>query len=229
MVEHFTREGDSMQVTIEQMIQWIINIDEKMHEHKKCLTSLDRPIGDGDHGLNMARGFHATAELVAQGSFATIADLLKACATSLVANVGGAAGPLYATAFLRMSLDLKGKTSVTDREMIRALEEALKGIKKRGQTELGEKTMIDVWQPVVRYLKEEQSLQVDFMSVAEEALESTRHIEASKGRASYFKGDSIGYLDPGAASSYLIFQAMSEVWSGGKTDEWSRNCISFPQ
>src|SRR5699024_1101589 len=216
-----------MQVTVEQIVQWIKNIDEKMNQHKTYLTSLDRPIGDGDHGMNMATGFHIAAHVISNRSFQTVAEVLKTCATTVVSNVGGAAGPLYGTAFLRMALFVKGNEPVSVSAFSDALAEALRGIKKRGQTDVGEKTMIDVWQPVVLYLKEEQNLESDFTTIGKEAMEKTKHIEAAKGRASYFKDDSIGYIDPGAASSYLLFEALAEVWSGGEKSEWSRDCINF--
>src|SRR5699024_5154354 len=157
----------------------------------------------------------------------TVAEVLRTCSTTVVSNVGGAAGRLYGTAFLRMALFLKGNAQVSGSAFIGALEGALRGIEKRGQTDAGETTIIDVWQPVGLYLKEEQNLESDFTTIGKEAMEKTKHIEAAKGRASYFKDDSIGYIDPGAASSYLLFEALAEVWSGGEKSEWSRDCINF--
>src|SRR5699024_11451109 len=103
-----------------------------------------RPIGDGDHGVNMATGFHIAAHVISNRSFQTVADVLKTCATTVVSNVGGAAGPLYGTAFLRMALFLKVNEQVSVSAFIDALEEALRGIKKRDQKEVGEKTIINV-------------------------------------------------------------------------------------
>lgn len=205
-----------MEITKEHIKCWINKINEKITENKCYLTKLDQPIGDGDHGVNMERGFQATVNMLETTSYDTVSSMLKACALSVMSKVGGAAGPLYGTAFLRMSLHLNGAQLVTEKMFIEALEEAVVGMKKRGRTEVGEKTMIDVWEPVVEKLQEDGAFHASaIIQTAKEARNKTEHIAASKGRASFFKEKSVGYIDPGAASSYIIFEALAETLEEG--------------
>ena len=118
-----------------------------MEEHRRYLTKLDSEIGDGDHGTNMHRGFQAALERLDGADPGSPADALKAVSMALISKVGGAAGPLYGTAFLRASTALQGKDEVSAEDAAEALEAALGGIKQRGKAEVGDKTIVDALEP----------------------------------------------------------------------------------
>ncbi|MGT2887652.1 dihydroxyacetone kinase subunit DhaL [Streptococcus didelphis] len=181
--------------------KWMALFYEKIVANKDYLSELDTPIGDGDHGGNMARGMAAVMDNCKGKDFTSSADLFKLVAMQLISKVGGASGPLYGSAFMGMA-KLDADVSVVD-----LLEEGLAMIQKRGKAELGEKTMVDVWVPVINALKEKKLSP----EVIKEAVMSTKDLKASKGRASYVGERSLGHVDPGSYSSGLLFEAMLEA------------------
>lgn len=191
-----------MELTLALTKQWMKLFAEKIEANKVYLSDLDTPIGDGDHGNNMARGMVAVQEAFKSKNPTDVTSALKLVAMSLISKVGGAAGPLYGTAFLEMA---KLSTSTNDLGLL--TEAAVNGIKKRGGANAGDKTMVDVWLVAVPALKE-NSLTAKQI---EEAVQSTKDMEAKKGRASYLGERSIGHLDPGSVSSGYLFQALLEA------------------
>ncbi len=191
-----------MELTLALTKQWMKLFAEKIEVNKAYLSDLDTPIGDGDHGNNMARGMAAVQEAFKSKNPTDVTSALKLVAMSLISKVGGAAGPLYGTAFLEMA---KLSTSTNDLGLL--TEAAVNGIKKRGGANAGDKTMVDVWLVAVPALKE-NSLTAKQI---EEAVQSTKDMEAKKGRASYLGERSIGHLDPGSVSSGYLFQALLEA------------------
>lgn len=191
-----------MELTLALTKQWMKLFAEKIEANKAYLSDLDTPIGDGDHGNNMARGMVAVQEAFRSKNPTNVTSALKLVAMSLISKVGGAAGPLYGTAFLEMA---KLSTSTNDLGLL--TEAAVNGIKKRGGANAGDKTMVDVWLVAVPALKE-NSLTAKQI---EEAVQSTKDMEAKKGRASYLGERSIGHLDPGSVSSGYLFQALLEA------------------
>ena len=191
-----------------------------MEEHRAHLTKLDSEIGDGDHGTNMHRGFQAVLERLETAEPATPADVLKAVSMALIGKVGGAAGPLYGTAFLRASTALADKEEVSSEDAAEALEAALGGIKQRGKAEVGDKTIIDALEPAVEAAKEaagEGSVARVFRSAAEAAkkgAESTVPLTARRGRASYLGARATGHQDPGATSTYMLLDAAARTLEG---------------
>src|SRR5215207_3179418 len=125
-----------------------------MEEQRRYLTKLDSEIGDGDHGNNMHRGFQAALERLDTADPSTPADVLKAVSMALISKVGGAAGPLYGTAFLRASTALSDKEEVSAEDAAESLEAALGGIKQRGKAEVGDKTIVDALEPAVEAARE---------------------------------------------------------------------------
>ncbi|HLR09116.1 MAG TPA: dihydroxyacetone kinase subunit DhaL [Bacillota bacterium] len=201
-----------MELNVDDIVQWMINANDNIQENKDDLTTLDQPIGDGDHGINMARGFQEVVAKVSNEHYDTVGAVLKDVAVTLMSKVGGASGPLFGTAFLQMSMTMKALTTVDRDAFVRGLTAALDGVKQRGKADAGEKTMIDVWQPVVTLCKETSDVRADeLVQTAQAAMEKTKDMLATKGRAAYFKEKSIGHIDPGAASSYYIFSALAEV------------------
>ncbi|MBB3869823.1 dihydroxyacetone kinase subunit L [Parageobacillus toebii NBRC 107807] len=204
-----------MAFDMEQAKRWMSIANDKIQQQKQYLTELDQAIGDGDHGLNMARGFQEVVKKITSTNYEDLGSLFKDVSMTLIAKVGGASGPLYGTAFLKMSLALAGKKEADDKELIAALEAALDGIKARGKANVSEKTMVDVWEPVMEFLREKGSLQAKEAALfAKEKMEHTKELEAKKGRAAYLGKRSIGHIDPGSASSYLLFAALAEVLEG---------------
>lgn len=191
-----------------------------MEENRRQLTKLDSEIGDGDHGNNMNRGFQAALERLENADLATPADVLKAVSMALISKVGGAAGPLYGTAFLRASSALGDTEEVSAEDAAEALEAALGGIKQRGKAEVGDKTIVDALQPAVEAAREA----ADGGSVAgvlraaagaaEEGAEATVPIRARRGRASYLGARSEGHQDPGATSTYMLLDAAARALEG---------------
>src|ERR671933_1983862 len=191
-----------------------------MEEHRRYLTKLDSEIGDGDHGTNMHRGFQAAFERVEVAQAASPADVLKDVSMALISKVGGAAGPLYGTAFLRASTALSGKEEVSAEDAAEALEAALGGIKQRGKAEVGDKTIVDALEPAAEAAKEasgEGSVAGVLRAAAEaakEGAESTVRLTARKGRSSYLGARAEGHQDPGATSTYLLLDAAARTLEG---------------
>ncbi len=194
---------------------------ESMEENKKYLTKLDSEIGDGDHGNNMHRGFQAVLERLESEDPATPSAVLKAVSMALISKVGGAAGPLYGTAFLRASTSLGDKEEVSPKDAAEAIEAALGGIKQRGKAELGDKTIVDALQPAAEAAKEATggSVAEVFRAAADAAgrgVEDTVDLVARKGRASYLGERAVGHQDPGATSTYLLLDAAARVLEGSE-------------
>lgn len=193
--------------------RWIELAAADIAEQRDYLVDLDRAIGDGDHGENMDRGFKAAVEALGQAQPASVAEVLKTVAKTLMSTVGGAAGPLYGTAFLRAS-KAAGDGELDGVGVAAVIAGALDGIQARGKATTGEKTMVDAWTPALeaaRAAAESGSDPAAVLEAAATAAESgaaaTEPMRATKGRASYLGERSIGHLDPGAVSTSLILRA----------------------
>ena len=205
-----------MRLEVNNVKQWLIKTNEKIQKNKQYLTKLDQAVGDGDHGINMARGFEAVVQRITNKRYEHVSDILKDTAMTVMSKVGGAAGPLYGTAFLRLSLSFKGKETIDYSDLVKGLEDAVKGIKQRGRSTEGEKTLVDVWDPVVNQMLNQDDVNPEQMTeTAKMAIEKTKEMVATKGRAAYFKEKSIGHIDPGAMSSYYVISALADVLKGG--------------
>lgn len=184
--------------------------------NKEYLTELDSAIGDGDHGINLARGFNKIKEKLDKDSLGNRSEIFKTIAMTLISNVGGASGPLYGTAFLNISKVISDD-QLDLNDLVEIAEEAIAGIQKRGKAEAGEKTMLDTIIPAAESLKEsreaERNLQTALnhcLKAAKIGMENTIEMQATKGRASYLGERSIGHQDPGATSSYLMIETFIE-------------------
>ena len=204
--------------TAEPTLAVVREMAAAMEEHRKHLTQLDSAIGDGDHGNNMHRGFHAALERLEGTDPQTPPDALKAVSMALVNKVGGAAGPLYGPAFLRARTTPAGKEDLSAEDVAGALEAALSGIKQRGKAEVGDKTIVDALEPAVEAAKEAASSGRGagevFRAAAEaagEGAEATVPLTARRGRASYLGPRSAEHMDPGARSTYLLLDAAART------------------
>ena len=201
---------------VEKTVAVIQAMAAAMEENKQHLTKLDSEIGDGDHGNNMNRGFQAVLERLEDTDAETSADVLKAVSSALISKVGGAAGPLYGTAFLRASSSLSDKEEVSAEDAAEAIEAALGGIKQRGKAELEDKTIVDALEPAAEAAKGAMGGSVAEVfrtaaDAAEEGVEATKDLVARKGRASYLGERAVGYQDPGATSTYLLLDAAART------------------
>ena len=193
--------------------RWIELAAADVAEQRDYLVDLDRAIGDGDHGENMDRGFKAALEALGQAEPASVAEVLKTVAKTLMSTVGGAAGPLYGTAFLRAS-KAAGDGDLDGAGVAAVIAGALDGIQARGKATTGEKTMVDAWTPALEAARAAAESGSDPAAVleaaataAEAGAAATEPLRATKGRASYLGERSIGHLDPGAVSTSLILRA----------------------
>jgi dihydroxyacetone kinase-like protein len=196
------------------ILSWLRRSAEELRTQREYLTALDAAIGDGDHGINMDRGFTAVLEKLPSVTEADIGTILKTVGTTLVSTVGGASGPLYGTAFLRAGTALAGKQELQAGDIAAGLEAALEGIKARGHAQIGEKTMVDALSPAVEAYKAACDLGKSFQEAlhaaadaAEVGMKGTIPLVATKGRASYLGERSAGHQDPGATSVTLLLRA----------------------
>lgn len=205
----------TMGLDVDWAVRWLTLSAQAMAEHRVELIELDRAIGDSDHGENMDRGFKAVMEKLAEAPPATPGAALKLTAMALMSKVGGAAGPLYGTAFLRASTSLGDTTDIDPAALAAAIQAARDGVVARGKAESGDKTMVDAWTPAVdaaaAQAAEGDGNVVKVLLAAAEAAEAgavaTDPLIARKGRASYLGERSAGHRDPGAVSTALILRA----------------------
>ena len=201
-----------------QMAAIVEGMAKKTEAEKEYLTELDNEIGDGDHGINLARGFEAVEKKLPSLAGGDIGALLKGVGMQLVSTVGGASGPLYGTAFMKAGMACKGLTEIDGPAFVKAMEAAVDGIKMRGKATEGEKTMLDALCPALKFMQDDvaagkslkEALQ-DAAQAAEKGVEYTKTIIATKGRASYLGERSLGHQDPGATSSLYLLQVLAEM------------------
>ncbi|MBE8522787.1 dihydroxyacetone kinase subunit L [Amycolatopsis sp. H6(2020)] len=187
-------------------------------EHRVELIDLDRAIGDGDHGENLNRGFTAVVAALDAAPPDTPGGVLKLVATTLISKVGGAAGPLYGTAFLRASAKLGAVDPLDVPALLDALRAGLEGVQARGKAVGGDATMVDALIPAVAAAEKAAEGGGDVAAVltaaadaADTGAQSTVDLVPRKGRASYLGERAVGHLDPGARSSALLLRAFAEA------------------
>lgn len=196
--------------------RWIREAATRIHEQRDYLTQLDAAIGDADHGVNMDRGFARAIERLEDG--AAPGPLLEAVGTALVLSVGGAAGPLYGSSIREMGRALGDAETFGGETLLAMLRAALDEVRRLGAATLGDKTMVDALEPAVsaleRGLRTGDPLAASLgraTEAAQEGAASTVPLQARRGRASYLGSRSVGHLDPGAASSALLFEALEHA------------------
>jgi dihydroxyacetone kinase-like protein len=187
-------------------------VSRRLIYHADELTALDSAIGDGDHGLNMKRGFEAVLGDLAAIAAKPLPDALRAVGTALVMKIGGASGPLYGTFFLTLGKELGASPNSAD--FCRALAAAVAAMKARGKSDVGQKTMLDVLAPIVDELKTGHFDTRVIRQKARRLAEATIPLKATRGRASFLGDRSIGHMDPGARSSELIIDAVCDYFEG---------------
>ena len=207
------------ELSTNEFIKIILAICDNVEKEKDYLSELDRATGDGDHGVTMSIGWSAVKDKVS-----TLDDNLtfdKICmqiASSFLSAVGASAGPLYATALMRGGAKLKDLTVINSSQLSEFFDAAANGIQDRGKANLGDKTMLDVWLPTAKKIKDISSSTDNIIEILEqgsltanEQMISTKDMLSKKGRSSKLGERSRGHIDPGAASSALIFKTFYEA------------------
>ncbi|MFW5693583.1 MAG: dihydroxyacetone kinase subunit DhaL [Alkalispirochaeta sp.] len=204
--------------TVDQIVAWIDRLESVYVENKEYLTQLDSAIGDADHGINMARGFTAAKKALADNPPDDVGAALKAVSMTLIKTVGGASGPLFGTFFLKAAVAATGKSELDADGVLTLFTEGIGGIKQRGKAEVGDKTMVDAWEPALSALTERRAAGASVkemldaaVSAAEEGRDSTIPLVARKGRASYLGERSKDHQDPGATSVVLMLAAARDT------------------
>lgn len=211
-----------MDATIEA---WLTLTAERIRAEADTLTRLDQAIGDGDHGINLDRGFSAVVAAAgphpsAGDDIEAASERLRLAGRTLISTVGGASGPLYGTALLRAATAIRSDhPGIAPGELlVRALEAAVEGVAALGRATTGEKTMLDALTPAAEAARTALTSGQDISGIvraaaeaAEAGAERTIPMVATKGRASYLGERSIGHKDPGAASSALIVRALADT------------------
>jgi dihydroxyacetone kinase-like protein len=189
-------------------------------DNEKYFGDLDAVVGDGDFGYSMARGFEIVLADFDTFDRADIGTFLKKVAVVITSRIGGTSGPIWGTAFLRAGAAAAGKMELTNEDTVAMLRAAIDGIKMRGQSDLGDKTLLDALQPAVDTLEkalgrgDEAGTALAAAAVtARERAEATNDMIAKKGRAAYTGERSIGTLDAGAVAVAVMFEALTTAWA----------------
>lgn len=205
-------------VNTEKLSEILSAMAGRMETEKQFLTDLDNEIGDGDHGINMAKGFAAVTAKLPQFEGQKPGAVLKTVGMTLVSAVGGSSGPLYGTAFMRAGMTLGEKESISMDDFLACLKEGTAGIMARGHAVQGEKTMLDAMIPAQDAMiqaaaegKAPEDVLAAGIKAAAEGVEYTKTIIATKGRASYIGERSLGHQDPGATSFTFLLEEIGRV------------------
>ena len=202
-------------ISTKQLLDIIAGMAEVIQANTDFLTELDMPIGDSDHGINLARGFQAVTAKLSTLEGKDAGTILKTVGMTLVSTVGGASGPLYGTAFMKAGAKMAGKQELGMDDLLVMLHEAVEGIKMRGKSTTGEQTMLDAMVPALEAMKAATGTPAEVLAAglkaAEAGVEATKDMIATKGRASYLGERSLGHQDPGATSFTLIFSIIAKA------------------
>jgi dihydroxyacetone kinase-like protein len=208
-----------MAVGTTDVLTWLEVVRQVYAENRPWLTELDSAIGDADHGINMDRGFTAVKAELAAHPPSDIGSVFQSVATALIRHVGGAAGPLYGTFFLRAAAACAGKTEIQAADLVALFQAGIEGVVHRGKAAAGDKTMLDALLPALDAMRKGRDDGCSLTAIldagaaaAQAGMTATIPMQARKGRASYLGARSIGHQDPGATSSYLLLQAAADTW-----------------
>jgi dihydroxyacetone kinase-like protein len=196
------------------VIKIIDSMCDTLEREKGYLSELDGAIGDGDHGVNMAKCFREVKKKLPENADKDVGTIFKNIGMVILNSVGGAMGALYGTLFLKASKEVMGKMEVNLEDLIKMFEAGEKGIQEIGKAQLGDKTLLDTIDPAVKALKEKQSegkslidALAAFSEAAQKGAESTREMISKIGRSSRLGERTIGHQDAGATSCYFILNA----------------------
>jgi dihydroxyacetone kinase-like protein len=206
---------DKLEVTTEDVKEMFLYVSEQVEKNRELLNKADRAIGDGDHGVGMARGFEAVRRKLKGESFQNIAEVLKVIGMTLLTSIGGAAGVIFGTMFIGGAKKLGEQTSFDSKCLSAMLQGGTEAVKERGRAKLGDKTMIDALEPAAVVAEEHEASSLTetvklAMEAANDGMEKTKKMVARLGKARPLGERSLGHADPGALSIYLMLKAMNE-------------------
>lgn len=201
------------------VIEVLKKIGKKIEEQKEYLTELDQPIGDSDHGINLARGFGEVEKKLPTLEGKDLGTVMKTVGMTLVSTVGGASGPLYGSAFMKLGMAWGGKTELGMEEFLAGIDAAVEAVKQRGKAAVEEATMLDAMVPALDAMKkaagegsgsDAKAVLASGCKAAWAGAEHTKELVATKGRASYVGERGIGHQDPGATSFSFMLEVVKD-------------------
>ena len=203
------------ELTIAEATAMFLHVAQGVQDSQDLLTQADKAIGDGDHGVGMARGFAAVQAKLSASPPATVADLLKTTGMALLTSIGGASGVIFGTLFRGGARNLTGVTVFNSETLTLMLTDGLAAVQERGKANPGDKTMVDALTPAAAKAAEMAAASLDesLPEVAEAArlgMEATKGMVAATGKARALGPRAIGFADPGALSMYLILDFMAQ-------------------
>jgi dihydroxyacetone kinase-like protein len=208
-----------MAVSTQDVLRWVGALQQIFAENRQLLTDLDSATGDGDFGDSMDRGFTAAQAELSAHPPTDLQSAFKNVAAVLIRTMGGSAGPLYGTFFIRAGAVCADKSELAPADVVALFQAGVEGLQQRGKAEPGDKTMLDALLPALDAMRralEDGSGLAEILergaAAAEAGMRATIAMQARKGRASYLGARSIGHQDPGATASYLLLKAAAEVW-----------------
>ena len=204
--------SDQVDLVVKTMAQTAV-------DNEAYFGDLDAVVGDGDFGFSLARGFEIVLADFDSFDRADVGTFLKKIGVTITSRIGGTSGPIWGTAFMRAGASAAGKTELTNDDVIEMLRAAIEGIKARGQSDVGDKTLLDSLQPAVDSLEAELSggasgraALTAAAATARKEAEATKEMIAKRGRAAYTGERSIGSVDAGAVAVAVMFEQLAEVW-----------------
>jgi dihydroxyacetone kinase-like protein len=208
----------SLKLTVSQYIEYFNRASNIINQNKEYITQLDLKTGDGDHWINLNKGFSELLSKAKQWGDITFSEMMKNTGMILMSKVGGSSGVLYGSAYIEASkLDINDNY-IDEIDILNILKIQLEAIMKRGKTKVGDKTMVDsLYQGIIEFEKKlnaKSNLVDAFDALSEGArrgMESTKDMKASKGRASYQNNKGLGELDPGAVTMYYQIDALAKT------------------
>jgi len=213
---------EAASLTVDGAREMLLFVARRFVENQDVLTRADRAIGDGDHGVGMARGFEAVQRALETGRFDTLEALFQAAGLALLTSIGGASGAVFGTFFRGGAKPLAGREAFDAPALAAFLQGGLEAVQKRGGAKPGDKTMVDVLHPAALQAAEQdgqplRSVLHALAAVAEQGVENTRAMVASVGKAKTLGERSLGHPDPGAISMAFILKFMAEYLDSQKT------------
>jgi phosphoenolpyruvate---glycerone phosphotransferase subunit DhaL len=202
-------------VTTQHFVGFISTMSQSISAHRDGLNQLDSALGDGDHGTGISTAFEATVETIKGLDNPNLMDVLKTTATTLMNRMGGASGALFGTFFLKGAIVAKDKKTLSKSDMGALLQAGLEGVKQRGKSDVGDKTMIDALSPAVNAFKASADFDEAWKhaaTAARQGAESTKELVAKHGRAKFIGERAIGHQDAGATTIALMFEAIQDYW-----------------
>lgn len=203
------------QLDLTQLKEMLLHVCQDIQDATEVLTQADKAIGDGDHGVGMARGFQAVHQKIETQAFASVGDAFKTVGTALLTSVGGASGAVFGTWFRSGAARLADRQVFDGAALAVLLTDGLQGVKERGKAQPGDKTMIDALEPAAQAAQQLSDANLDqalaaAVEAARQGMERTKDMVARLGKAQTLGERSLGHPDPGALSTYLILKSMLE-------------------